>query len=98
MDNPKLHTALGKAMAIMRKHGLDTSNCKTASDLSQAFGKALPKDMAAQAQGLLGNREAVTSLLERFTGDSSIGQKLDAIYGPQQKKNSAGRRHGRSKR
>ena len=97
MDNPKLHTALGKAMAIMRKHGLDTSNCKTASDLSQAFGKALPKDMAAQAQGLLGNREAVTSLLERFTGDREIGQKLDAIYGPQHKKDSA-KGHGRSKR
>ena len=51
----------------------------------------------AQAQGLLGNREAVTSLLERFTGDSSIGQKLDAIYGPQHKKDSA-KGHGRSKR
>ena len=98
MPHPsKLHTAMGKALAIMRKHGLDTSGCKTASDLSQALGKALPQDMAAQAQGLLADRGAVTALMERFTGDPNIGRKLDALYGPQ-KKNSAAKRHGRSKK
>lgn len=55
--------------------------CKTAAELSESLGARLPKGVAEPVKRLLGNRAAVEALLIRFTGDKSIGKKLDAIYG-----------------
>ena len=86
------------AANLAHKILLQGGRCETAADLAASVEKVLPKSMATQAQGLIADRAAVTSLLQAFTGDPHIGDKLDAIYGPSGNKKSAGCRRGRSKR
>lgn len=82
LDNPRMRMAIAKAQMIMHRHGMDTSGCKTTGQLADAMEKAMPADMAAQARELLGDKQALASLLYQFTGDKDIGKKLDAIYDP----------------
>lgn len=58
-----------------------TKDCETAEELGDALGNALPSGIGDPVKRLLSDRAAVESLLVRFTGDKSIGKKLDAIYG-----------------
>lgn len=61
----------------------DAEKCKTVDELSENLGARLPKGVAEPVKRMLKNRAAVEALLVRFTGDRSIGKKLDTIYGEQ---------------
>lgn len=79
-DNKKIQNIAEKACHLMRKAGMDTSSCKNAAELSVVFDKCFPKEFAEEAKALIGNRDAVTSLLQTVTGDANIGRKLDGFY------------------
>ena len=88
LDNPRMRMAIAKAQSIMQRHHLDTTKCKTTSQLADAMDKALPSSLAAQGRALLEDRQALNALLFKFTGDPNISKKLDAIYDTPPKRRS----------
>ena len=88
LDNPRMRMAIAKAQSIMQRHHLDTTKCKTTSQLADAMDKAFPPEMAAQARALMSDRQSLNALLFKFTGDPKIAEKLDAIYDTPPKRRS----------